>query len=425
MASLVPTGSSLSQLGSRSARPSSAADPEVGGSDPRGLSSSGTAPVDERVPGPDPPAVGDRPQRGGAARRPQLCIQGPDCASRPGRQFCLACGGKRAQLCSTCRVELAPGAPFCDGCGEELAIGQAAAVSGSLLPLNSRPPPVDQHLLFENPFLAFPDADDAFATLPSELAKQARLVHPPAIRALLNNNWSDAELNWFLPSSLQDRVQRVLQAKGGSSAVVVREGRLTVASTNRPPELTSATHAILAMDNLLRIRSALVPVTADSNNATWGKYRELFLDYEWNDVVHVFEQVRLACAIDRVLDWSAADCLTLLRAVVATRPERRADHVAAASSSDGSGNARKKAKINLPTKDYKVLLALCDEKGLCLKFQHAVCEHTGDHNDRRHACSTCDSVVHGSARCRSAHTQAPPSEGSNNKKRKATVGGRG
>jgi hypothetical protein len=258
--------------------------------------------------------------------------------------------------------------------------------------------------LFENPYLGFPDADDVFAELPSDLAKQAKLVHRPALKAMLDNAWSDAELNWFLPSSLQDRVQRVLHSKAGANTVTVHEGKLTVTSTNKPPELESSMHAILAMDNLLRLRSALVPITADSNNATWAKYRELFLEHDWRDVVQVFEQVRLACAIERVMDWSTGDCLTLLRALAATRPEKRSDRAAAASSSasDGSSNARKKAKINLSAKDYQVLLALCDEKGLCLKFQHGVCDHGSSHAGRKHACSYCDTTEHGSASCRKA-----------------------
>lgn len=328
-------------------------------------------------------------------------------------------------MACACGASVEQGAKFCDSCGEAVVADRTTAAPGAL-------PPFTSHVVTDHqPTQPEMDMSSLFATSSSppfgsagDIAKQVALIDPAAIRALMANDWVNAELNWFLPSTLQDRVARVLRAKVDTAdTIVLRDGRLMVASSNKPPTLTSALDAMRAMDNLLRIRSTLMPVTADCNTATWLKFRELFADHAWMDVVRAFEQVRLSCSIQRVADWSAIDCESLLRSLAASRSAVAAPAAAvaapaarSASNSNSSSNSSNKRRIDLPLKDYRVLLALCEEKGLCLKFQHDACDLESDHTGRKHACSSCGSAAHGSAQCRSA--KASVSDASGHKKRR-------
>jgi len=84
----------------------------------------------------------------------------------------------------------------------------------------------------------------------------------------------------------------------------VEAGHLTVVSRSTVDGPHSQADSIFALDNLLNLRSALIPPTTESNHATWDKYRQLFRSYEWRSVVSVFEQTRVFCSAYGKTDWS-------------------------------------------------------------------------------------------------------------------------
>jgi hypothetical protein len=189
--------------------------------------------------------------------------------------------------------------------------------------------------------------------------------------------------------------------------MIARDGGFIVTHRDKTPVLTSALDAALALDNLLRLRSAMLPATAESNALTWARFRNLFRQYEWEAVVQAFEQTRLTCTAECIPDWSIT-CPEATNTLIVSR----------ASKSAASNSPRAPTEGRLPKQEHRDLLNMCKERGICMKFQLSQCLEDEDHDNRKHVCSTCESPDHGSTRCNSSN-QSKPKFVSSGKKRKA------
>ena len=228
--------------------------------------------------------------------------------------------------------------------------------------------------------------------------------------AALEHGVVGAELWRFLPTTLGERAKKLVAPP---EEHVVRNvgGVLQVRTTSKVNQFQNALQVMAAIENILAVRSRVLPNTRPSNVQAWVKFRDLLLDHPhaYYKIAGAFETTRAHCQIKRRSDWSElpdeAQSL-LFEAMLLPAPSAAAAPAKPASASAGA--------TSTPKSDYQDLLAKCNPAGLCVKFNLGSCSESSDHkgkdnSERKHACSKCGLSNHGASTCRRTKASHPRS----------------
>jgi hypothetical protein len=273
-------------------------------------------------------------------------------------------------------------------CGSRVQAGSGHHSSISHTPVI----PLDDELGEDAPWIT----EDLLASLPPDLVIQGRLIGSKPLRALQRNQWNGAEIECFVPVSTRERVEAVAK-KQSRASVGIDGGRLTVVPARvKRATISTAVDLALAIELLLRFRSALAPASKPYNAAIWDKFSSYLRCYDWDIVRTIFEQTRVYCEATNNWDWS----ISWLEAEHQLLRAPRLDSGALSTPVHKAKQSKDEQPARLSSDEYQSLLKQCNGAKLCLRFQLDKCNATGDHkNGLRHACASCSATDHGSRVC--------------------------
>jgi hypothetical protein len=245
-----------------------------------------------------------------------------------------------------------------------------------------------------------------------------RMVGEKAMAVLARNAWLGAELPLFLPVTINDQVATWAARSTPSDPVLAlgEEGKLALKASQSRMVLKSPVEAILAIENLLFLRSIVAPASRLSNARAWVKWSTRFRTHEWKSVMQAFEAQRLRCEVEEVWDLSQdfSEVKDLLRRNDLPQVPLKQDAQAPRPSAP--------SKRKLQPHAFAELLKHCEPSSLCAKFQIGDCSESGDHGTpdhlRKHACWKCKSTEHGGALCSVSSSSSSASSSAGKKKAK-------
>lgn len=238
------------------------------------------------------------------------------------------------------------------------------------------------------------------------------MVGVKAMEALGQNSLVGAELFNFVPTTTQDQVNSIisLSLPQLASLVVGKEGEVAIRQPTSRSRTTmrSALEGVLALENILSLRTAAAPSTAGFNARAWAKWSTLFLTHDWVSVVAAFEQTRLLCELERSWDWSrdiaeAHGLLKMLDFPSPLKQETQRHDFSRAFRQESQASHLSVYKRKLSKEGFDALLQKCTPISACAKFQTGMCQERGDHGrpdaPRKHICWKCQSTAHGGESC--------------------------
>jgi hypothetical protein len=228
------------------------------------------------------------------------------------------------------------------------------------------------------------------------------MVGDKAMQALASNKLVGAELHMFLPVVIGEQVAMWAARSVPSEPVLaVTDGKLALkVDQPRSAKFQSAVEAVLALENLLSLRSIAAPASRLTNAKAWVKWSTYFRTHEWSSVVLAFEAQRFHCELEQ--DWDLtrefSQVNQLLKHELGFAPTGLASTRQFVPSPIPSVNKRR-----LDNPDFQALIRDCSQVSACAKFQVGTCRESGDHGSgealRKHVCWKCSSPSHGGTSC--------------------------